>query len=197
VRPLSGRWAERFGLLAGLAGTVLLSGCSSQPKVGLACPPVSILTEANRMTVFRPGPGRDLSDIAYEAQITTFEGNCTYLAANKEQEKINKYQEVTLSLRPRFRVTPGPALTGQRITLNYFVAMPAYYPSPEGRADFARAIDIPPTRTPIEFTDTEIQINIPLGENRAGPSTEVYLGFALTEEQLKQNRGRSGVRLAP
>jgi hypothetical protein len=176
---------------------VLLGACATEPKVGLSCPPVSILPDANRMTIYRAGTGRDLSDIAYEAQLTSFEGNCAYVAANKEQEKANKYREVSLSLRPRFRVTPGPALTGQRVTLNYFVAMPAYYPNPEGRADFSRNIDIPPTRTPVEFTDSEIQIDIPLGESRSGGDTEIYLGFALTEEQLKQNRGRSGGRLGP
>ena len=197
MRVLSGRWIDRAILLGCLAGTALLAGCGNQPKAGLLCPPVSIMGEANRMTVYRPGPGRDLSDIAYEAQLSSFEGSCTYLAANKEQENLNKYHEVSLNLRPRFRVTPGPALTGQRVTLNYFVAMPAYYPNPEGRADFSRTIDIPPTRTPVEFTDTEIQINIPLGENRVGATTEVYLGFALSEEQLQQNRGRSSGRLGP
>jgi hypothetical protein len=175
----------------------LLGGCADKPKVGLSCPSVNILNDANRLTMYRAGPGRDLSDIAYEAQMTSFDGNCVYTAANKEQEKLNKYHEVTLNLRPHFRVTPGPALTGQRVTVNYFVAMPAYYPNAEGRADFSRAIDVPPARTPVDFTDAEIQITIPLGEDRSGASTEVFLGFALDEEQLKQNRGRSSGRLGP
>lgn len=147
--------------------------------------------------MYRPGPGRDLSDIAYEAQIVSFDGACTYIAANKDMEKASKYHEVTLSLRPRFRITPGPALAERRVTFSYFVAMPDFYPAPEGRADFSRTVDIPATRTPVELVDSEIQLDIPLEEGRSGAQTEVYLGFALTQEQLDQNRRGSGGRLGP
>src|SRR5690606_17495433 len=155
-RPWPARHAA-FGVLASCA--VLLGACADKPKAGLACPPVSILGDADRVTVYRPGPGRDLSDIAYEAQIVSFEGACTYIAANKDMEKASKYHEVTLSLRPRFRITPGPALAERRVTFSYFVAMPDFYPAPEGRADFSRTVDIPATRTPVELVDSEIQLD--------------------------------------
>ena len=194
ARPSIGR---RTALVLIAASAGLLGACADKPKAGLGCPPVSILSDTNRLTIYRAGPGRDLSDIAYEAQLVSFEGDCIYTADNKDMEKASKYREVTLNLRPRFRVTPGPALAAQRVTLDYFVAMPDFYPNSEGRADFSRAVDIPPTRTPIELVDSEIQLNIPLEEGRTGEQTEVYLGFALTEEQLQQNRRRSGGRLGP
>ena len=104
---------------------------------------------------------------------------------------------MTLNVRPRFRVVPGPALTGPRVALNYFVAMPEFYPNPEGRADFSREAEIPANRTPFELIDSDIQVTIPLDETRGGGSVPVYIGFILTEEQLQQNRLRTGGRLEP
>jgi hypothetical protein len=196
VRPRRSRSVDKILAAAALAAAGFLAGCAAQPKAGLICPPVSLLSEANRATVYRPGPGRDLSDIEYEIQLAGFEGNCEYLAANKEDEKISKYREVNVYVRPRFRVTPGPALAGFRIPVNYFVAMPDFYPSPAGRADFSRTVDIPPSRTPVEFSDSEVAVNLPLDGNRVGGRTNVYLGLVLTEEQFRDNRGRTAGRLA-
>ena len=182
-----------------MAGAGFLAACGSmfgQPK-GPTCPTVNILPDASRVTVYRTGPGRDLSDVAYEARVIGFDGDCLYKAANKDKEKDGKFTEVTLNVRPRFRVVPGPALTGSRVALNYFVAMPEFYPNPEGRADFSRDADVPANRTPFELVDSDIQVNIPLGEARAGESVPVYIGFILTEEQLQQNRRGTGGRLEP
>jgi hypothetical protein len=179
------------------AGLLAACGLIGGKPTGPICPSINILPDASRVTIFRNGPGRDLSDIAYEARVIGFEGDCVYKAANKEKEKDGKYTDVTLNVRPKFRVVAGPALTGARVALNYFIAMPEFYPNPEGRADFSRDAEIPANRTPIELIDTDIQVTIPLGETRAGASVPVYIGFILTEEQLEQNRRRTGGRLEP
>ena len=194
----SGRRATVSAVVLASAG--LLAACSGlfgKTAGAPDCPPVSVLEDAGRVTIYRPGQGRDISDIAYEARILGFQGDCSYSAANSEKQKEGKYTDVVVNVRPRFRVTPGPALSGPRVTLNYFVAMPAFYPNPEGRADFSQSAEIPPSRTPIDFTDSDIQVKIPLSETRLGSSVPVYLGFIMTEEQLEQNRRRTGGRLEP
>ena len=105
------------------------------------------------------------------------------------------YKAVNVTLRPRFIVTPGPALSGFKMKVDYFVAMPQFYPSPEGRAEFSRTVETSPARTQVDVTDADVEIRIPLNEKRRGDGVTIFLGFTLTDEQLKENRSRSSGRL--
>ena len=50
------------------------------PKVVLpACPTVRFLRDADKVTVYRPGSGRDITDILYEAKLEGFVGDCEYV----------------------------------------------------------------------------------------------------------------------
>ncbi len=188
-----------FRFLA-IALAAVLGGCSSDLLSSSAplpaCPSVSGLKDANRITVYRPGPGRDITDIVYEARILGFDGDCNYTIKNKSKKpELQTYSSVKVNIRPRFRVTPGPAMTNFNVKLDYFTAIPAFYPHPEGRADFSRQVELPATRTQLDVTDADIEITIPLNERRSGPAQAVFVGFVLSEEQLKENRERPTGRL--
>ena len=43
-----------------------------------ACPAVFILQDAQNLTRFKPGPGRDITDIRFEAEIFDFRGQCNF-----------------------------------------------------------------------------------------------------------------------
>jgi hypothetical protein len=188
-------------LIVAAVGIGALTGCSDTGLFGSkivppSCPSISILDDANRITVYRDGPGRDIADIVYEARLLGVEGDCSYEIDKKGKTTVETtYKAVTMAFRPRFIVTPGPALSGFKIPINYFVAMPQFYPNPEGRADFSRTVETSPTRTQVDVTDTNIEIRIPLNEKRRGDSIGVFVGFALTDEQLRENRGRTTGRL--
>jgi hypothetical protein len=190
----------RFLIVAAL-GFGALTGCSDTGFFGSkivppSCPTVSILEDANRITVYRPGPGRDIADIVYEARLLGVEGDCAYEIDKKGKTTVETtYKSVTMSMRPRFIVTPGPALTGFSIPVHYFVAMPEFYPNPEGRADFSRNVETSSTRTQVDVRDVNIEIRVPLNEKRRGESIGVFIGFVLTDEQLRENRSRSSGRL--
>ncbi|MCD6073375.1 MAG: uncharacterized protein K0Q70_258 [Rhodospirillales bacterium] len=178
-----------------------LTGCSDTGLFGSkivppSCPTASILEDANRITVYRPGPGRDIADIVYEARLLGVEGDCAYEIDKKGKTTVETtYKSVTMNMRPRFIVTPGPALTGFSIPIHYFVAMPEFYPNPEGRADFSRNVETSSARTQVDVTDANIDIRVPLNEKRRGESIGVFIGFVLTDEQLRENRSRSSGRL--
>lgn len=183
-----------------LAIAAALGGCSmfasSAPPP--ACPKAYALKDANHITVYRPGPGRDITDIAYEAWVLGVEGDCSYAILKKSKKAAEQtYSSVTMSLRPRFRVTPGPAMTSYRAQLDYFTAIPAFYPKPEGRAEFSREVELPANRTQLDVTEANIDILIPLNAQRRGETQEVFVGFNLTEDQLRENRqwpnGRLGL----
>jgi hypothetical protein len=191
----------RFRFLILAAGVALLAGCSDTGLFGSkivppSCPTISILEDANRVTVYRDGTGRDIADIMFEARLLGVEGDCSYEIDTKGKTATETtYKAVNVTLRPRFIVTPGPALSGFKMKVDYFVAMPQFYPSPEGRAEFSRTVETSPARTQVDVTDADVEIRIPLNEKRRGDGVTIFLGFTLTDEQLKENRSRSSGRL--
>lgn len=190
---------RRSALLV-LTAAALLGGCSnpfsSKSAPPPVCPSATVLEEANRITVYRPGPGRDISDIAYEARLIGIDGDCSYEILNKSKVAAEQtYRAVTMNLRARIRVTPGPAMTGFKVPVTYFVGIPEFYPKPEGRSEFTREVETSAARTQVEITDANIEIRVPLNAQRRGESVSIFMGFVLTEEQLRENRTRATGRL--
>lgn len=185
-------------LLAVGAAVATLAACSSgffsSKDSTPDCPNVSIVNAANRLTVYRPGPGRDLTDIAYEVRFTDYTGGCAYNDKIKE-DKTTRYGSVTLDIQPRFLLIPGPAVSEATVNLNYFVEIEDFFPRPEARKEFTRTVNMPANRAQLDVTDSQLELNIPLTAKRMGPDVHVYLGLVLTPEQLQENRQRPTGRL--
>ncbi|MBV8167866.1 MAG: hypothetical protein JO021_13815, partial [Alphaproteobacteria bacterium] len=74
-RPLIARGAA--GVVALLALGAALDGCRQRDDVGAPpCPRVAVLADASHMAVYRDGPGRELTDIRYEADLARISGEC-------------------------------------------------------------------------------------------------------------------------
>lgn len=154
-----------------------------------ACPQVGLLKDADHMTVFGDGPGRDISDVAFESEIKGFKGECEYVGGAPD------YTEVVLNLRVSFDLVLGPAARGREQKFKYLVAIPEFFPRKDGRSGFSAAVTFPPRRNRVTFTDDPLEITIPLGESRRGPETKVVISFALSRDQLNYNRSNSKTRL--
>jgi hypothetical protein len=181
------------------AAVALLAGCSSfnpfsKKEAAPNCPTVSIVDDANRVIVYRPGKGRDLTDIAYEAHFMGYGGSCQY-KDKVEKDKKTRYGSVTLVLQPSFLLIPGPATVEPEADLKYFVEISDFFPKPGARKEFTRTVALPANRTALDVTDSELEITIPLTEKRLGPDVHVYVGFVLTPEQLQENRRLPAGRL--
>jgi hypothetical protein len=88
-----------------------LAACGrGMPEVTYACPQPFTVQDAERLTHFKDGPGRDPRDIAYEASIVGATTNCS-LSRNR--------LDVTLYLR--VSVSAGPAAAAGRTSVPYFV----------------------------------------------------------------------------
>lgn len=167
--------------LAVLAGLTLLSACSSnENKPQPNCPSVLILADAEHFTQFRPGRGRDVTDIVAEGEITGFKGTCEF-------GKHNASLEMTLSVS--FSLTRGAANSDGVVNFPYFVAVPSMYPDPAGKAVMPATVQFPTNMSKMRYSDEELQLSLPLGDGRSGPSYEVIIGFQLDEDQLAYNRG--------
>ena len=146
------------------------------------CPEVRLLQDADKVTVYRPGPGRDITDILYEAKLLGFFGDCEYVGED------GVFHEVVVSLRAKFKLARGPADSTRIAELKYFVAIPEFFPAPEGKRQFVRRVRFPIGRNNITINDDFVEIRIPLTKDRKGPGSRVYLGFHLTQDQLNLNR---------
>lgn len=161
-----------------------LASCSSlsKPKEALPCPQISMLADTSRVTKFRDGPGRDITDIEYEAEIGAYTGECVY----KDDDSVQ------MTLTVAIDAMRGPAAPGNAAEPSYFIAIPEFYPSPAAKSVLPVRIEFPENISKVRFRDEDIVMRIPL-KGKKGAEYEVFLGFQLTPDQLDYNR-RQGLR---
>ncbi len=185
---LMSKRAIKLAVLTGLG--LVLAGCGSAQDINPwakkypvpACPKIQLLKDTDTITVYRSGPGRDITDIRYEADLKGFAGECEYIG-----EK-GVYSAVKVTLKVGVEISRGPAEKSQLVGVSYFVAIPEFYPKPEGRQVFTAKVKFPENRNTMRILDEEVELSIPLNKTRKGPGTKVYIGFPLTPEQLEFNR---------
>lgn len=157
----------------------MLGGCSlfqkDDPRL---CPRVSILNEANRVVVYRDGPGRDLIDVRNEAQIGNISWSCKY---SKEQ--------VTVLANISILAQRGPASQSPEGQFSFFVAITEGGRDILAKEVFQTTVPFPAGRTQAGVFE-EIEQIIPLASETDGPNYEIIVGFQLSEDQLEHNRRR-------
>ncbi len=168
-------------LFLALAAPLALSGCDSlsrlQKKTPPPCPPVYIMSDAAKITKYRSGGGRDLTDVEMEGEVVAFKGDCVYDA---------KGGEVTLQLA--FELRRGPAAAGRTLDVTYFVAVPKFYPAPEAKGVFTFPVTFPDTVDRIRVTDEEVSLRLPVRTKELIDNYEVYIGFQMSPEELEMSR---------
>lgn len=174
LRPL-----RNIGLVTALG--LLVAGCGLFEKDRVyRCPAVFILEDAKDLTKFKPGPGRDITDILFEAEIVDFKGGCDYDEDDGEAE---------IELLVQVRVERGPANKNRDIAFEYFVAIPKYQSQPQGKRVLPVKGAFEENRTRLVYQD-ELQMTIPVKSPEEGEALEIVLGFQLTPEELTFNRSR-------
>lgn len=190
------RECRRRSVLAAwaMAATLGLAACESTGDMRASlfgppgdkppCPDVSILRDAAALTRYRPGTGRDLTDVVLEAKIIDVFVSCEY------RNKGKVYTGVATTLQVIFEAERGPADRDRVADLSYFVAMPQFYPKPQGHQEFATRIEFPGNRSKVTLADPDVVIDIPLSEGRIGADYQIVVGFVLDREQIEENRRR-------
>lgn len=164
--------------LALLFVLVGVSSCGIFGKdVVYPCPRVYILADAGNLVRYKPGPGRDITDIVFEGRIANFVGSCDY-----DEDK-----GVDIDLVVQIELQRGPAATGAPVSFEYFVALPAFRPKPEGKRIMPVSGTFAPNQTRMAYQDT-VHMFIPLAKPEDGYDTEIVIGFQLTPEEIELNR---------
>jgi len=176
----SGRFSGRFGLfraarpLLGLAGALLLAACASEPETR-PCPQAVVLSDAARQVKFS-GQGRDLTDVLFEATISTGRLVCEY------DDNV-----LDVDLQVQVVAARGPANDDRLANLSYFVAVARRDQTVLARESFDLAIPFPGNRTRVSALE-EIGQVITLTGDEDGGDYRIYVGLDLTHEELDYNR---------
>ena len=92
---------------------LLLTSCGIlAPGQAKICPRISLLKEAEAMTRFRVGAGRDLTDVLFEAKVFDIKSSCKYL---NERVRMEAIIDIVAKI--------GPAANGSSAQVPFFVAI--------------------------------------------------------------------------
>ncbi len=170
--------ARRIRLRRALAGALalpfLLAACSGD-DVPPPCPEAVRVVDASRLVKFE-GPGRDLTDVRFEAELQSVQLAC---------EHDDGVVESTLGVT--FQVLRGPADRERLAPLKYFVAIATRDKVVVAREEFDLGIPFKGNRTRVRVFE-ELTPRIPLKPDESGADYRIYVGFSLTREEMRYNR---------
>ncbi len=168
----------------GLAAAVLaigLAGCEagffSKPAPPGPCPRVAAVADAGTLTRFS-GSGRDLTDVAFEAEIGGMQGSCVY-----------SDDVIDVDLAVQFIASRGPADQNRRADFKYFVAVARFDQSVVARESFDTFVEFPGNQNRAGIVE-ELAQHIPIASGERGDSFVIYVGFELTPQELTFNRAQ-------
>jgi len=140
------------------------------------CPRVAIIDDAAQLVVYRPGPGRDLTDVALRGVIAGFDGGCEYFD-----------DHVAITMRLSIAAEQGPAAVGDTAEFDYFIALADPQERILTKEVFQTSVTFPPGGDQAGTVET-LGYRIPLDEPATGRFYQVLVGFQLTPQQLDDNR---------
>jgi hypothetical protein len=173
----------RVALLLLLAGG-LLSACDPfrNTATQFACPRYGGLDTATRQVKFRPGEGRDLTDVMYIVRLDGVTRTCEY-----------DKNGVSIAMKVNFALELGPANPDRNAAFQYFVAIADENNKVLAKRIFPVALTFPDNVGYVEKSD-DIDQQIPLPVGRSASGYQIIVGLQLTEAELEYNRRTEGAR---
>ena len=159
----------------------LLHGCGLvKNKKPYPCPQVLLLNDAKKLVKFDTLRGNDITDILFESEFQHFVGKCQY-------SQQNGNWNIDVGLKVQIIVERGAANKEGNINFTYFVAIPAFQPSPAGKKLFQVKGKFIDSKVRLLYQD-DLSMKIPVESPNLGNKLEIILGFQLSPEELNFNR---------
>ena len=173
-------------LVATVLVAVALAACSSDKKPNL-CPRVAALSEGTSLTRFVAGPGRDILDIDFQAEIADLVATCEY-------PDRSGARTVVVQVAPVFVLSRGAANTDRRVSFTYFISV-VRDEQILSKQQFQIDSGFAGNRSRVVVVDDQppITVDIPLAFRTAEYEYEIIVGFQLTPEELAYNQRWRGV----
>ncbi len=166
---------RRWRLAAALALGLAFGPAGAARAQEAPCPAVEVPAATARLVAFRPGPSRGTGDMTLDGRLAKAAARCS--VANGR---------LTVQLRLEIVVRRGPANQDRRADLAYFVALTDdrggirdkwIFPAEAAFGERAR----------LRLSE-ELELVIPLPRGSAPAGHRIYVGFQLSQEQLRYNR---------
>ena len=171
--PVCTSRARAFRHLPALALPALLglSGCfgPDRDQFAPACPAVSALPTAGDVTIFRPGGGRDLTDVQLQGRIISAAGSC-----KAGEAKNTVHAEIRVSMQ----FQRGPAAPTRQANVPYFVAV-SKGETILDKTIRAVQVNFPANVETAAATTAPIQMTLPVGPSQSAAAYTVWVGFQL------------------
>lgn len=170
---------------AGLAVVALvLTGCGGRSAKEQAaasyCPQPLTVQDAQRITRFKEGAGRDPRDVVFEAAMVSAGTACT-VSRNK----------LEVDVVMRIAVNAGPSIAGGVTRVPFFVrvldAGGSVVVGKDELADYKLS-----QASPRGLSDETVAVTLPFGELRELGSYRIAVGLKPTQQELDYNRRAEG-----
>ncbi len=173
-------------LLAVTALSLFLASCGLFDDPPPPCPRVAIMDQAKKLILYRPGPGRDLTDVTYEIEMRDLAYECDY-----DYDFDDAGNSVTVNFNVLFIARRGPAAERDRVEVPYFSAV-----TTASRHVLAKEL----FTVVLEFSDNDVRTQVveELAQTIPFPSDidvseyHSFVGLQLTPEQLKESKRDRG-----
>ncbi len=176
ARPLSSRTGRCAREACALVLALLLAACSGDDEPPPPCPEVYLVPDARRLVKFA-GPGRDLTDVQFEAALQGADLFCEY--------DDNGIMEGVLQVS--FVASRGPADRRRMAPFTYFVAVATVDKEVVAREEFRLAVPFEGNRTRVSASE-ELTPRIPIKPGESPLDYRIFVGFSLSPEELRYNR---------
>jgi hypothetical protein len=160
---------------------MLLAGCGLFSDEPPPCPAITIVDQARALTLYRDGPGRDLSDVTFEVELVNVVARCTYDIDDDGSGVVD--MEFILLVQ----ATRGPAAEAESVSVPYFVAISDPRRRIVAKEVFTVTLPFGEADVRTQVSD-EIEQRIPLRPGAIGPAYETFLGLQFTRSQLEEER---------
>lgn len=173
------RFASRFLRLilpVALAGAALAACDSTRGVTQYACPRFGGLETAIQQVKFRPGDGKDLTDVMYMVRLDSVQRKCQY-----------DKNGVAIEMSVGFALELGPANPHRNAAFQYFVAIADADSKVLAKEVFPVTLTFPANVGYVEKKDVLDQ-RIPLPVNRSASAYQILVGLQLSEAELEYNR---------
>ncbi len=169
-----------------LLATSLGTACSSK-DVAPACPRVAVLNGAGSLTRFAPGPGRDLLDVDFQADMADLVSAC------RDKQAPDGKPITVVALAPVLVANRGPANRDHQARFSYFVSVVDSGQQILTKQIFPIEIDFSGNRNRVVLRDDDppITVDVPNPKGVGARGYEILLGFQLTQDEIDYNRKRA------
>lgn len=147
------------------------------------CPDYFILEDAANLTKFRDGPGRDLTDVTYRAEMKSITLECV-----SNIDKATKSGTMDIQIAPVVGAEMGAAYHGGDTTVPMFVVVTDPDKKILYREVLKMAISFDGNKTRLIAKTPPTVIEVPITPAVKSKYYKVYGGFELTQDEAKFNR---------